>query len=622
VEDRSHPLALLDLALALLAGALWYARPELGPWPLILLGAGLIARLLVEPRPEFRLTGMDAAVGLCALGAGLGLAVAYDWGAALQKFWAIIGGIGIYGAFSRAPDAVRFVRRTVRPVPTLLAALPAFIAVYFLVTADFGLVEMKAAPFNPVYRLIESLRPRLPIDAMHSNVAGGLIAFLLPLQVFALRGRRTGWILIAISLAGLLLSASRGAWAALAAVAAAWGLAALAGSGRKRAAAVGGVALILLLAAAIAAPALLAGTPAPPAGTAAVAQADENPPTAASLPATVDAGDGGFFADAQGRLSLYRQSLSLAWDYAFTGLGLGGFPMAFSSYLLLVHVGHTAHSHNLYLDAWLEMGLPGLAAVLWLGVAALVAARRVFRLGDAIGRGWAAAALASVGVLFLHGLIDDPLFSSHGVLFMFIPFAILGREQALAVWQDSEPPATLADVLRTRAGLIVAGLLAVALLVALLPPVRSQAQANLGALEQTRAELALYNWPAWSIQDALRRSPAVDLDPALRSYATALAIDAGNTTANRRLGQMLMSRGEYDAAGPLLAAAYRNDAGNRAARQLYGEWLAISGREQEAAAIWRTIDTRQGQLDARAWWHDSIGESDQAEAIRRAQALR
>ena len=64
-----------------------------------------------------------------------------------------------------------------------------------------------------------------------------------------------------------------------------------------------------------------------------------------------------------------------------------------------------------------------------------------------------------------------------------------------------------------------------------------------------------------------------------------------------------------------LGAVYGNGYTNRASRQLYGEWLAISGREQEAAAIWRTLDLNQGQLEARIWWCERLGERDKADAI-------
>jgi len=323
-----------------------------------------------------------------------------------------------------------------------------------------------------------------------------------------------------------------------------------------------------------------------------------------------------------GRAELLRNSLDLAWDTAFTGIGLGGFQMAFSSYILLLHVGHTYHSHNLFLNVWLEQGLLGLGALVWLLLAAVVAWRRVRRLGEGQGKAWAAAALAAIAVIAVHGMVDDAFYGSRGVLLLFVPFALLTRAQADAVWSAYEPP-TLTEVLMSRNGFIAGALLASVLLLGLTPPVRSQFQANLGALSQTQAEMSVYEWPTWPIQDALRRDIGtgpgpVDLRAATGHYEAALAIDPNNEVANRRLGQIALSRGDYPAAGELLVAAYYNDYTNRAARQLYGEWLAIDGRADRAKAVLRTVDVSAGQLDARAWWYESIGEMEKAAAIRDA----
>ena len=356
--------------------------------------------------------------------------------------------------------------------------------------------------------------------------------------------------------------------------------------------------------------------------------AQQAPPTALPPGPALETGAGAV-QDAQetaeGRAGLFRNSLALAWDTALTGLGLGGFQMAFSTYVLLLHVGHTFHSHNLFLNVWLEQGLLGLAALVWLLAAAVVAWRRVRRLGDARGKAWACAALAAIAVMVLHGLVDDAFYGSRGVLLMFVPFALLTRAQADAVWAAYEPP-TLTQVLLSRKGIIAAGVLAAVLLIGLTAPVRSQVQASLGALAQTRAELSVYEWPTWPIQDALRRGPGpglgaeIDLDPAIVHYETALRIDPNNATANRRLGQIVLARGDYPTAETLLTAAYRNGYTNRAARQLYGESLALQGQPEAAASVWGSVDLSQGQIDGRLWWYESIGEMEKAAALAAALA--
>ena len=93
-------------------------------------------------------------------------------------------------------------------------------------------------------------------------------------------------------------------------------------------------------------------------------------------------------------------------------------------------------------------------------------------------------------------------------------------------------------------------------LLLLLPSSLAAFQANLGAVAQTRAELSRYTWPDVPIQDALRRDPTVNLDPAVAYYLAALSRSPANATANRRLGQIELSRGQYDEARGHLQAAY------------------------------------------------------------------
>jgi len=317
-----------------------------------------------------------------------------------------------------------------------------------------------------------------------------------------------------------------------------------------------------------------------------------------------------------GRLILLQNSLDLALDTPFTGIGLAGFQMAYSSYVLLLHVGHTIHSHNLFLNLWIEQGLPGLLIFLWLlGLAARQGWRS--RTQEPAGGGPdVLAPLIALAVIALHGLADDAFYGSRGVLLMFAPFAWLARETEEQRREGEGerkriPPSALA--------------LTFALLLALLPQTRAAFQANLGALFQTRAELSVYRWPAYPVQDALRRPapnapPPVDLTSAIGRYRAALALDPANATANRRLGQIELSLGQYDAARAHLAAAYAAAPQQRGTRQLLGESYAIAGDVERAAALWRTVDVRQGQLGLRAGWYAAIGEDVYRQRI--VQAMR
>jgi tetratricopeptide (TPR) repeat protein len=151
-----------------------------------------------------------------------------------------------------------------------------------------------------------------------------------------------------------------------------------------------------------------------------------------------------------------------------------------------------------------------------------------------------------------------------------------------------------------------------------LPGARAALAANLGAVTQTRAELAIYRWPDWPLQDELRRNGVVDLAKAIGYYNNALALSPGNVTAHRRLGQIAISVGNYESAQRHLEIAYELAPGQRATRQLLGEMYAIHGDLEKAAQLWQTVDVTQGQLDTRYWWYTHIGAEQQAEWLRRA----
>jgi tetratricopeptide (TPR) repeat protein len=143
----------------------------------------------------------------------------------------------------------------------------------------------------------------------------------------------------------------------------------------------------------------------------------------------------------------------------------------------------------------------------------------------------------------------------------------------------------------------------------------------LGALAQTRAELSRYQWPEWPIQDALRRSPEVNLEPAIAHFEAALVLDPHNVAANRRLGQIELSREQYGAAKDHLEKALAVAPWQRATRQLLGESYAINGQPELAAELWRTVDLAQGQLAARLWWYQHIGEAERARRLAGALKL-
>jgi predicted Zn-dependent protease len=218
----------------------------------------------------------------------------------------------------------------------------------------------------------------------------------------------------------------------------------------------------------------------------------------------------------------------------------------------------------------------------------------------------------------LHGLIDDPFYGygGAGVVLLLIPLALLIRQP-----EGSSPSPVFARSLRQPALGVWAVAVTVFLIGLLTPGGRAALAANWGALEQTRQELSVYRWPAIELQDVLRRSPEIDLNPALEYFEGALVSDHNNATANRRLGQIELARGQYAEACRYLSAARTATPGQRAVQQLLGECYAFAGQPEQAAELWRAIDVSEGQLEIRYWWYNDYLQ-DQEHSAQLQQAIR
>jgi len=602
----------LILITTLLAAGLWYAAPQVGAWPLAPVLAAWAAHFARErrwPRPGAR----DLLLLLFAATALISVWTAFDQETAWSKLWVIAGGLLLYYAAHTsapvppasppAPRASASAPRTSAFLSAdaaagwLLGLFGAGVALYFVATHAWGAYAAKMGLLAEIGARLQGLLPPppagLPLHRLHPNVVGGILALTAPFAAAAawtaLRGGRGArrWLpallalaALGLTLLGLLLSVSRGAWLALAGAAGLallWGAAGLLSRGRpqrRRWWALGGLlaALLAVLLAALLAPALPAGA-------------------LTKLPGL----DGGL-----GRLDLYRNSLILALDYPYLGAGLGGFMMLYSTYAFLIHVGYIIHAHNLYLNVAIEQG--GLALLALLGLWALFGAEVWRRAENGRLPPMLLAAALALTTIALHGLVEDALYGSRAVILLFIPLAFAGagaRARAGA-------PAPARRRPRPLFLLVVAA--AAALLLLGWRPLASYGWSNWGAVQQSRAELSVYSWPERKIQDLVRRE--IDLSGAMAAYERALALYPANAAANRRLGQIELSLGQYDAARAHLEAAYTAAPWDNATRQLYGEALIVTGEKARGAALWETVNNAQGQLTVREFWYGAIGEGE------------
>lgn len=591
----------LDLTCATLVTALWFALPQIGAWPLVLALFPWVLRLIWTGRVT-RGTPFDLPLALFLLTAALALWAAYDRETAWPKFWLVVGGVLLFYALANA----RTTRAAVRV--GLVTGFAVGLSLYFLATNDWTWYNAAFETMNRLGQSIQRLLPPLPGPRLNPNEIGGLLAMMLPFvawstlrawQRAATRPRRRKaaiWVpalltlgALALVLLGLVMTGSRGALLACGVAGLVGGLCWAAGCLTRSDTKQRWIALGLLVTALIAAVGI---------GTLWLA-------AEVSLARVFD------LTTWFNRLEFQRNSLTLVQDYALIGAGLDGFEMLYTTYVLLIHVGYIFHSHSLFTGVAIDQGLPGLLALIWMWAlfATLVwNAVRMSRRDRAQVTDRASLvgiATLSLLIVLLHGTVENALYG-RGVLFLFVPLAF-------AV------PATSEEVRRVRQrqvlGFLVVG---VPLCLALLWPGRtlSLVHSNLGSVYQSQAELSVYSWPEWPLQDEVRRQ--VDMGKAMSEFEKAVALNPRNATANRRLGMIELSLGQYEDALAHLEAAYAVEPNVTTTRQLFGEALIVNGRLEEGQALWSDVTRAQGQLDARIFWYEYIGDTQRAAWIRQA----
>jgi hypothetical protein len=517
----------------------------------------------------------------------------------LAKLWQIVGALLLFYALANAGPKAH-VREW------FLTLFGSALAFYFLATY-WDTYTAKIAALTRLGQDLQALLPSIPGPRWNPNVIAGVLVALLPFAGLAVvealwklrsvprpRALRI-WLEVAAALGSfasmsvaLVLTTSRGAWLALAGVLLLTGLW-LVSERLSRSSAVRRVWLLPALLAMVLAVIAAIGI-AWPGGPVALLDMLPGPNPAFN------------------RVTLLRNTPMLLRDYLLTGAGLDSFMMLYSTYVLQLHVGFLTHSHNFFFNVVIEQGILGLLALIWMWV---LFARAVWREGVQRGfsrkSGGLGAAALSLTAILLHGLFDNALYGSGGVFVLFAPlsFAVpfLPRRRHLTTrWPVWVFP--------------VAAIVLLALALVWRDSLLSLLYSNLGAVRQSRAELGVYSWPKWPIQDAVRRE--VDLSQSIADFERALEYDPGNPTANRRLGLIELSLGEYEDALAHLQTAYRNEPSSVPTRQLLGEALVVNGRLEEGRALWAGLGNELDQLNNRIFWYEHIGEAERAEWLRQA----
>lgn len=277
------------------------------------------------------------------------------------------------------------------------------------------------------------------------------------------------------------------------------------------------------------------------------------------------------------RLTLYHNSLYLARDYAFTGIGMGNtFANVYSRYSLLIQPLFLSYASNLLLSVWLNQGLLGLVAFLGLIVTYYRYVARIARRTrpSTMFHGLWLGVTASL----IHGLFDARQYTE-SPLVMPVLFLAIGLTIAYGQVALIEEGIWLSIRRWLQRGLLYVVPLILILVIGFIILQTSLVAAwftNVGALYETQSDFAP------GLSDPQRKALA---DSAANWYTKALESSPDYAPANRRLGNLHVAHDEYEAAVPFLEKAYAAEPTNPAAIKGLGLAYVWVGRTQEAAQV-------------------------------------
>ncbi|MBU0495904.1 MAG: O-antigen ligase family protein [Chloroflexi bacterium] len=388
-------LACQELWLMLPLAVLLILPSRFSPWAVV----GVVGLWLLRWAGRGRITlrtPVDLPILLLLLTVPVGLWASADLSASWPVVYQVVAQVGLFYALVNTVDSDRW-----------FVWLAAGLVLLGVAVAVFNLAEM----FLLGERLLseQALAGKGPLGVPKRNIMGGVLGLLLPIPLaLTLFGRRAlGRWLWALSALGtlvvggsLLLAQTRGAWVGvLVAV-----LAMAVWYNRRFAWLIPVIVAVLALATWYVGPSQMA-----------------------DMVLALDVTN-----SAQGRWEIWQRGVYMIQDFPFTGVGLGMFSIVgdllyplftISSYEQLPHV------HNVYLQAAIDGGLPGLVAFvgLWL-LALVVSVQAMRRAPQGLWQALAVGFFGSVIVYLVHGLTDSvSSFARAGI----VVWGVLGALMAL-----------------------------------------------------------------------------------------------------------------------------------------------------------------------------------------------
>ncbi|MBI4497702.1 MAG: O-antigen ligase family protein [Chloroflexi bacterium] len=288
------------------------------------------------------------------------------------------------------------------------------------------------------------------------------------------------------------------------------------------------------------------------------------------------------------RLEIWGRALQMAHDMPYTGIGLNTFPLVMDRFYSGFSLGPEPHAHSLFLHTAVDLGLPGLVALLWLlGVAGVLAAGSLRRQPDPALRSAALGSGCGIVAYLVFGLLDTFTLGAKPGLAFWVMVGLLG-----AAWTTVDAQGN------TRANRAALGvhLVALALLGGVLAWPLSYRGPALNAGRVAAQSALLTPSPEPETAAYLRRAAPL-LEQAVQA-------DAANSGVWYLLGSVYIGLEEPDRALSALRRGVLLDLAAPLARYAPAEaWAQSAPSEEDPQGLLRVYGQWTVRYPTRAEWH-------------------
>lgn len=125
----------------------------------------------------------------------------------------------------------------------------------------------------------------------------------------------------------------------------------------------------------------------------------------------------------QVRLSQWSETIDLLKDRPVFGAGLNGYPTTLELYHDPTLYEIFQYPHNILLNTWVELGLLGVVAMIWIMILT------VKTMATKKDQTLALAAFAGITIMVVHGLVDVPFFKNDLAILTVLLVAIIAQNQ-------------------------------------------------------------------------------------------------------------------------------------------------------------------------------------------------